>query len=103
MKLSLEQIDNFYFESGDCDDYFWDESGPEPIANINRIRKIISDRSGVHEKYIDITWCAPVVEYCLYVNGKWSGYVDFNEEYDNCLLSFEHIENYDEYIESRKN
>ncbi len=34
---------------------------------------------------------------------KKNALLSFNEEYDNCPLSFEHIENYDVYIESRKN
>lgn len=97
MKLTLEDIDSHYEDSGDCDDYHWDYHGPEPINNINRIRKLISERDGIHENDIRITWCAPVVEYCIYIKDKWSGYVDFNEEYNGIPLSDDEFDNYHYY------
>ncbi|QAY01229.1 hypothetical protein ZPAH1_orf00213 [Aeromonas phage ZPAH1] len=101
-KLTLEEIDSHYESNGDCDDYHWDYAGPEPKHNIDRVRKLISNRIDVDESLIDITWCAPVVEYCLYINGKWSGYVDFDEEYSNCPLSQDIIDNRDEYFSNMK-
>lgn len=79
MKLSSEEIDSFYRESGDCDDYYWDNVGPEPIEYLNKKRKELSLRHDIHEKTIKISWCAPVDEYCIYINGVWSGYLSCYE------------------------
>lgn len=83
MKLTLEEIDSHYADSGDCDDYHWDHQGPETRAQINKTRLLIANHYGLHESNVKITYCAPVVEYCLYINNTWSGYVDFEDPLEN--------------------
>lgn len=44
----------------------------------------IAKESNITVGEVKITYCAPVAEYCIYVNGKWSGYLDVDgTDYEN--------------------
>ena len=35
----------------------------------------VAKRSNIPVSKVDIWWCGPVMEYCVYIKGKWSGYL----------------------------
>lgn len=45
----------------------------------NKYRRQIADAHGVPVSKVKIWYCGPVDEYCVYINGKWSGYLELNE------------------------
>ena len=75
------------FVANELEEYEFDQMG-EPITDKDWLpmvtRQIASD-AGVNISSVRVWWCGPVSEYCIYINGKWSGYVDL-EKYGHNVI-----------------
>lgn len=50
--------------------------GEEPYTELVPIwTDLVAKDCNIAKKRIKIWWCAPVAEYCINIDGKWSGYV----------------------------
>lgn len=51
--------------------------GEEPYPELVPIwTDLVAKDCKIDKKRVNIWWCAPVEEYCIYVDGKWSGYFE---------------------------
>ncbi|MGD1527160.1 hypothetical protein [Vibrio harveyi] len=92
MKLSNQSIhlamENSYFESWchqEENSSVWNE-GCQRIEYIERyfLKKYL-EQYGINSKDLELRFCPPVDEICIYIKGRWSGY--FDSELIDCLNS----------------
>lgn len=50
-----------------------------PDHELLRYRKTIAEDANVDVENVRLDWCGPVDEYCIYINGRWSGYLDWSD------------------------
>lgn len=74
-KISLKKIDSVLEEDIEwtwwCEDYDLSKKEFKFIVDL-----ILNENSDLKRNDIFIHWHAIVGEYCIYIKGKWSGYVD---------------------------
>lgn len=55
-------------------DAYW---GEEPYPELVPVwTDLVAKDICMDKKRIKIWWCAPVAEYCIYIDGKWTGYFE---------------------------
>ncbi|QDB74105.1 hypothetical protein [Aeromonas phage 4L372D] len=51
--------------------------GEEPYPELVQIwTDLVAKDHDIDKKCIKIWWCAPVAEYCIDIDGKWTGYFE---------------------------
>lgn len=75
----LRKEDYIYGNSGYSEvDYDEDWNiGPIQEYDLEKLRVTMCKEKGIDPKRVRLDWCAPVGEYCIYVDNKWSGYLEF--------------------------
>lgn len=74
-KVRLDDIDTM------MEEWEEDQMGDPgvPPHELLEARKAIAEDFNVDVSKVRIWWCGPVNEYCIDINGRWSGYWDWSD------------------------